>query len=45
MNPTIILNTLIGTFPLIMLIVVYLLRVEHRLTKLETLILSSNGGR
>ena len=45
MNLTIIINTIIGTVPIFALVVTYLLRVEHRLTKLEVLISKVNGGK
>jgi len=45
MNLTTIINNIIGTLPLFALVVAYLLRVEHRLTKLETLIIKTNGAK
>jgi len=42
MDVTTVFSTIIGTIPLLVVLVVYLLRVEHRLTKLETLLLDPN---
>jgi len=42
MDITTVFSTIVGTIPLLVILVVYLLRVEHRLTKLETILLDPN---